>query len=279
MAVEAPEKAPLMEAKPDEKILEKLYVLDFDRTLVDSTRLAELLLVAMDMCGYGDLVQKLSSIETTSRGSSFSPLRELRNLLNQTIARDTSNEKQELIESELENIHSVFVTLGKDIGEESYEDGGFFEPGARELLASTEGRRMIFTYGVDHEWQTWKLEAAKLTNEFHDITTEVGPNGKPIAKPKLITRMWSQENDCFEVRSVVSGAEPVKAKNLIMVDDKIDNLRELPQGVRGYFYLPERAVKGLKADKRQEIEEFLRDNQQIQLLRELGELASSDSLF
>lgn len=261
MTAELNEQEPTsMEQHSDKEVLDTLYVLDFDRTLVDSSRLGHLLLDAVDVLKYDStaLRQRLDE----GRGKSLQLLAEVE----KTIGHE-----------QLGELKTIFMDLAIAARVKKYGDGGFFEPGARYLLgAIPEGQRMVFTYGDDAQWQTWKLEAAGLTDQHYAITTQKDEHGKPLPKPQLLGNM-KQDDGTFVMRSI-KGDKAIVAKALIMIDDKPENLTGLPDGVTGYLYYPGRVMKEYSSQKQQHYEQFLMENPQIVRLQKLRKLLGQTSL-
>lgn len=250
----------IMEIKKDPEVLEKLYVIDFDRTLVDSSRLGNILLDAVDSLGYDSLPlrQKLDE----GRGKSLQLLAEVEKVVGS---------------GRLTELKTAFLHGTSEARLKKYSDGGFFEPGARYLLGVLpEGQRMVFTYGDDADWQTWKLEAAGLTDQHYAITTEKGLDGRPLPKPRLLEHM-KQNDGTFAVQSV-RGDTPLIAKSLIMIDDKPENLTNLPDGVTGYLYYPGRVRKEYPVQKQEEYARFLEENPGVIRLTKLRKLLGRTSL-
>lgn len=242
------------------KPLDTLYVLDFDRTLVDSSRLGHLLLDAVDKLGYDSTTLRRQLDE--GKGQSLQLLTEVEKVTGSEQLCDLKNE---------------FLRLTGAARLKKYSDGGFYEPGARYLLgAIPEGQRMVFTYGDDAEWQTWKLEAAGLTDQHYAITTEKDESGRPLPKPQLLEHM-KQHDGTFAITSV-TGDEPIIARSLIMIDDKPENLTNLPEGITGYLYYPERIQNECSAHKQEVYERFLAENPGVVRLTKLRKLLGRTSL-
>lgn len=257
MIVETSEKTPGMEANSDERILDKLYVLDFDRTLVDSTRLGILLLDAVDELGV-DTTTLRKRLET-ERGNSLQLL-------------DAVEEK--IGTGRMDELRKRFIALSEKARTKKYKDGGFFEPGAHFLLGSIpSGHRMIFTYGDNEEWQAWKLEAAGLINQQYAITTERGEDGKPVPKPELLADM-KQEDGTFAV-SNIRGDQPILARELVMIDDKPENLTNLPAGITAHLYYPKRVKKDFRENhptKYEKHKRFIEQHPEVRRLKKLRHL-------
>jgi|GEM_PF-5383727 len=250
--------------KKDSKVFEELYVIDFDRTLVDSTTLGHMYIDALSLCS-GEDVMVLHKKLDSSEGGSTNVIAEADNVIG-------------LDEGLKERVEKVFVATAAEVRNRPKSEKGFFEPGATELLGRIPShKRMIFTYGTDERWQTLKLKAAGLYDQHHQITTETGEDGKPVAKPLLLAHM--QRGDYFEVPSVHVGDTPLRAKKLIIIDDKYENLENLPEGVEGYLYVSMEAEAKLSDEKRQKVAKFLQDSPHIHLLRQLNSFMSQNALF
>ena len=109
---------------------------------------------------------------------------------------------------------------------------------------------------------------------------KVGEDGKPLPKPVLLAHMW--HDDHFEVASVHLGDTSLRAKKLIMIDDKYENLENLPEGVEGYLYITESIEEKLSDEKLQKVREFFVRNPNVKPLRQLDlllPLSTQDALF
>lgn len=257
----------MVEMKKDPEVLEELYVIDFDRTLVDSSRLGHLFLDALGECSGQDVAELHTRLDT-ERGNSFNVL---------SAAYDFIGLDEQL----KKRVQEQFIETAEALRTTPKSRGGFFEKGAAELLELINpDHRMIFTYGTDERWQTLKLKAAGLYDQHHQITTEMGQDGKPLPKPVLLAHMW--RDDHFEVASVHLGDTPLRAKKLIMIDDKYENLENLPEGVEGYLYITELIEGKLSDEKLQKVREFFVRNPNVKPLRQLDlllPLSTQDALF
>jgi beta-phosphoglucomutase-like phosphatase (HAD superfamily) len=258
---------PMVERKKDPKMLEELFVIDFDRTLVDSSRLGHLFLDALGECSKVDMSELHARLDT-EKGKSF-------NLL------DAAYDVIGLDETLKGQVEKKFIETAEALRSTPKNRGGFFEKGALELLELLDPeQRMIFTYGSDERWQRLKLKAAGLYDQHHQITTEMGVDGKPVPKPVLLAHMW--QGDHFEVSSVHSGDTPLHAKKLVMIDDKYENLENLPDGVEGYLYITELMEQKLSEENLEKVREFFKRNPTVRPLRQLDllmPLSTQDALF
>lgn len=257
----------MTEFKKDPEVLSELYVIDFDRTLVDSSRLGHLFVNALGECSGQDVAELHTRLDT-EKGNSFNVL---------SAAYDFIGLDEEL----KQHVEEKFIETSEALRTTPKNRGGFFEKGATQLLSLIEpDHRMIFTYGTDERWQTLKLKAAGLYDQHHQITTELGEGGKPLPKPVLLAHMW--HGDHFEVSSVHSGDTPLLAKKLVMIDDKYENLENLPEGVEGYLYITEQMEEKLSDEKLRDVREFFMRNPNVKSLRQLDlllPLSAQDSLF
>ncbi len=250
--------------KKGSKVLEELYVIDFDRTLVDSTTLGHMYIDALGLCS-GEDVTALHDKLDSSEGGSINLIAEADDVIG-------------LDRGLKERVEEAFIATAAEVRNRPKSEKDFFEPGATELLGRIPShKRMIFTYGTDERWQTLKLKAAGLYDQHHQITTETGEDGKPIAKPLLLAHM--QRGNYFEVPSMHAGDTPLRAKKLIMIDDKYENLENLPEGVEGYLYVSMEAEAKLSDEKRQKVAKLLQDNPHIHLLRQLNSFMSQNTLY
>lgn len=250
----------MVEFKQNPEVLDELYIIDFDRTLVDTDRLASLLVDAAREMGFeaSGLRHQLSE----KKHKSFDLLEAALEVVGQDAA---------------ENLKEKFLLLADVQRPKKYADGGFFEPGARHMLGSIPAsNRVIFTYGVSGEWQAWKLEAAGLSDQQHEITTKTDENGVPVPKPQLLAAMYDVDNGYFQIPTLAATA-PIRAKQIVMIDDKPANLRDLPEGVRAYLYYPKRVREHQTTHKRHEFETFLSENPEVSRLKRLRRLLGRTS--
>lgn len=181
-----------------------LYVLDLDRTLIDTERVSEAILKAAEENGLSahDLENAQGQIQAA--GGSFDVL----DAMAQVAPKDV-----------LEKIKTRFLAIAE-------EQGGFLFEGGAELinqLKTTNIPFVIATYG-GKDWQSWKLEAAGLLEENYIITQQK-------EKGSWIAHEW--RNGYGTYTPPLDDKEKRKqltAKHIVLIDDKNDSFKHLPDG-------------------------------------------------
>lgn len=186
------------------------YVVDFDRTLVDSDKLLE---VFVEISGKyspisGEQIKRLDA-EIKQRGDTL--------FLAQYI-RTTLSEKNRL--GDWEKLEKSFIHEARYLN--------FLLPGADEFLEWLTLNNQdfgILTYG-DPLWQKLKLSATGFNHVRH-IVTEHKEKGKLIAK-------WLQDDGGFTVPKEYGGGTYEK---LVLIDDKAVSFKDMPSSAVGYWVL------------------------------------------
>jgi hypothetical protein len=186
---------------------ETVWVTDLDRTLLDTNRAFELLLIAASEYGVSrdELLARKSATEIA--GGSFDACSYL---------------LQQLGEEDLEEVYRDFIFLGtkEDL---LYSDARPY----LEALDITHTPHMVLTYGTS-DWQAAKLEAAHLDSRPHMITNQK-------AKGHLIAR-WRQEGMTLPSSYKRTGQLVVRHNTQVnLVDDKADSFEGLPSDCQGFL--------------------------------------------
>ncbi len=186
------------------------FVVDFDRTLVDSDKLLEVFVEIASRYSTisSEQVRKLD-FEIKQRGDSL--------FLAQYV-RETLNDEGRL--SDWEKLEKDFIREARHLN--------FLLLGADEFLEwlTLNNRDFgILTYG-DPLWQKLKLSATGFNHVRH-IVTEHKEKGKLIAK-------WLQDDGGFTVPKEYGGGTYEK---LVLIDDKAVSFKDMPSIAIGYWVL------------------------------------------
>ncbi len=123
-------------------------------------------------------------------------------------------------------------------------DYSYLNDGAGELLQALDERQVphgVLTYG-SVEWQTLKLQASGLDALPHIVTQQ-------RAKGRVLTS-WMQPSG--EIKLPKKLTDRYKAlgggtlSSVVLVDDKLEALVGLPDGVTGYWYTDKVATKSAR---------------------------------
>jgi phosphoglycolate phosphatase-like HAD superfamily hydrolase len=187
------------------------YIVDFDRTLVDSDKLLEVFIEIAH--NYFDIPREQiekADADVKQRGDSFDTAKYVRDHLN---AEDRSEEWADL---EKQFIHESRAL-------------NYLLPGAAELLEwlAANGKRYgILTYG-NPLWQHIKLTAAGFNHVRHIIMEQK-------EKGKLIST-WQRPDGTFHLPDALGRGE---ADYIVMIDDKAVSFAEFPGSPsKGYWVL------------------------------------------
>lgn len=189
------------------------YVIDFDRTLVNTEKLYEVLELVLERdsdVGAQRLNEERAAIE--ANGESFAMINSLRRILKDANSTVSWQELQR-----------AFIL-------EAQHTDGVLEPYAAELLQILNDRQLpygIITYGSE-TWQLAKIEAAGLMDVPH-LVTGIKEKGR------LLTG-WKHAEDSFIIPPAMTrDFTPLKVDSIIFLDDKAVSFNDMPTGVRGVF--------------------------------------------
>ncbi|MDN5274228.1 MAG: hypothetical protein JWP06_129 [Candidatus Saccharibacteria bacterium] len=189
------------------------YVIDLDRTLVNTEKLYEVLELVLERdtdVGTQRLNEERAAIE--ANGESFVMVNSLRRILE---AANSTVSWQEL--------QRAFIL-------EAQHTGGVLEPYAAELLQILNDRQLpygIITYGSE-AWQLAKIEAAGLMDVPHLVT-------RIKEKGRLLTG-WKHAGDTFIIPPAMThDFTPLEVDSIVFLDDKAVSFNDMPTGVRGVF--------------------------------------------
>lgn len=192
--------------------MSSFYVLDLDRTLVDTDKLYKVLETVLER----DTPIKIDQLYTARakievRGESFSVARHIRSLLEELRSEVTWQDVQAAF------IHEA---LRADM----------LEPYAKELLQVLDEKNLpygIITYGTE-AWQLAKIEASGLDNVPHLVTR--------IKEKGLLLAGWQRADRLFIIPPAMTrDFIPLVVDSIIFLDDKAVSFKNIPVGVRGVF--------------------------------------------
>lgn len=187
------------------------FVLDFDRCLGDTDGI-QVLLEQVLQKEAGIEPEQLRTIRTQieSTGRTFATIHYVHELLS---AAGSSVTWPHIREKLVQAAHEADLLL----------------PHARQLLDILREREIwhgIITYGVEEAWQLIKLEIAGLLEVPHLVTH--------IEEKSKLLQGWKQEDGRFAIPPALGiGDEPIKADELVFIDDKVKSFWGVPDGVRG----------------------------------------------
>lgn len=209
----------------------EFYIVDFDRTLVDSDKLLEVFLEIAH--NYYDIPREQiekADADVKQRGDSFDTAGYVRDHL---MAIDRGDDWADLEKQFIHESRSLNYLL----------------PGAAELLEwlPAHGKRYgILTYG-NPLWQRLKLTAAGF-NHVHHIIMEQKEKGKLISS-------WLRSDGTFRIPDALGRGS---ADAIIMIDDKAISFADFPSSPsRGYWVLdPAHELPSQKGDVPQNVTRF-----------------------
>ena len=185
------------------------YIVDFDRTLVDTDKLNEIFIEVAEQYGAISREQILKADADVKRtGDSFDTAGYVRDRL----AAEGRGEEWEALEKQ-------FIHESRSLN--------YLLPGAAELLEwlAANGRRYgILTYG-NPLWQRIKLTAAGFNHTRH-IIMERKEKGRFIST-------WHRADDTYRVPEALGGGV---YGHVVLIDDKAVSFSEFPQAAAtGYW--------------------------------------------
>lgn len=193
--------------------LEVFYVLDLDRSLVDTDALVVLLQrIIMSELGIDaeEIIDARREYEA-QRGVVFDIAEYVMGVMDQ---------RGEDGPAVWQRIKHLFIRAARK--------RDVLEPGGFELLQWLESRKQkfgILTYGGD-TWQLTKMDAAGLISVPH-IVTHNEQKGKLIAS-------WQLKDNSFLVPALIAGGRPARARKLVFIDDKPVSFIGIPPEVESY---------------------------------------------
>lgn len=189
----------------------EFYIVDFDRTLVDTDKMTEVFIEIAEEHGAisREQIQKAND-DVTRTGDSFDTAGYVRDRL---MSEDRGEEWDALEKQYIHESRSLNYLL----------------PGAAELLEwlAAHGKRYgILTYG-NPLWQHIKLTASGFNHVRH-IILEQKEKGKLIAS-------WQRDAETFRLPEAFGGGW---ADYIVLIDDKAVSFADLPAApTRGYWVL------------------------------------------
>jgi len=185
--------------------MKEMYLLDLDRTLLDTDKAAEALRIAVSWHNAALATQLTQRIEDyTLLGESFS----MRDFILEQVGEVKTAE-----------IEAKFIELSAD------QD--LLNPGARELIAyirSKPGAAIgILTFGST-EGQAMKIKAAGIADLPYLVTGETF-KGEQISS-------WRDENGVYNLPEELGG---ISVATIVFVDDKPFSFKGLAGDCRGYW--------------------------------------------
>lgn len=185
------------------------FVLDLDRTLLNTGLVFDIFQSALNDLGYGNGTKLHNArMQVEASGGTFDVLGYIKSLL-------SSQQLQEVM----------------DLFRNNAKEHELFNDGARELLAflrEHQARFGILTYGSER-WQQEKLTASGLD----DTPTVVIPSK---GKGELIATWYSEATRTFTVPAKLGAGT---YKHLVIIDDKASELSGLPPSATGLLYRPQ----------------------------------------
>jgi hypothetical protein len=188
------------------------YVLDLDRTLVDTDRLYIILETVLERTTnvkVSQLQDERMAVE--ARGESFSMVGFLHRLLDSAPGDVSWQQVQQafIIEAQQQDVS---------------------EPYAAELLRILDGRQLpygIITFG-NEAWQLAKIEAAGHMSIPHLVTR--------IKEKGVLLTGWKQPDGTFIIPPAMTrDFKPLSVDSIVFLDDKAVSFNNMPTGVQGVF--------------------------------------------
>lgn len=195
---------------PETNITEEFYIVDFDRTLVDSDKLLEVFIeITEQHIGIPKEQIEAADRDIKNRGDSFDTAGYVRDHLTQ----DGRREEWEVLEKQ-------FIHESRSLN--------YLLAGAAELLDWLDSNKKpygILTYG-NPLWQRLKLTAAGFNHVPHIVMQQK-------EKGKLVSG-WLKEG-MFDIPQELGGGH---SRAVVMIDDKAVSFADFPEAPsRGYWVL------------------------------------------
>lgn len=195
-------------------VIERFFVLDFDRTLGNTVALYQLFQQIIESVVDNEAMRQLDSARhlVEDRGESFDTIHYVREILDQAGKTDR------------------WQTVVNEFMRRAALDDACLEPGARRLLTYLDAHQYpygIVTFGGE-QWQQLKIKAVGL-DAIPAIVTSTQDKGRLLGS-------WRQPDGWFEIPEVLTGGTTaVTATSLVLVDDNPLNFEDLPDGVTGFY--------------------------------------------
>lgn len=186
------------------------YVIDFDRTLVNTEKLYDVLEVVLKRhtdINVGMINAEREEME--ARGESFKLINTLDHLL-QAHRDDVS-----------------WLDVERAFVKEAHQTEGVLESYAAELLKLLDDRHIpygILTYG-NEAWQLAKVEAAGLADVPH-LVTRIKEKGQLLSG-------WKHGDSFVVPPAMTKDFQPLRVDSIVFLDDKAVSFQDIPKGVRG----------------------------------------------
>ncbi len=224
-------------------MIDKLYIVDFDRTLVDSDIINKYLNESVEkVTGISPSVMTMADHQARESGGSFDTLQFLRQLVSP------------------EQMHAIKESFFAITAQKAKQKKVLFEPGAFELVQRLPNI-LIMTYG-GQEWQEWKIEASGLGGEWY-IITDHKEKGRFLAE--------AYDGERFVIDGVMNFNGSIVASSIELTDDKADSFSSFPtHHATGNWYVP----KGRVLQKSQQLRGELPDN--VKVIESLHQVAEKD---
>lgn len=200
-----------MSAIDSEEIQNVFYVVDFDRTLIDSDKIFDIFVeVAMQFINIPKEKMLQAQEEIKQRGDSFDTAGYVRDYLNRVGRRD-----------EWDELEKKFIHESRALN--------YLLPGATlllEWLTTNKKQYGILTYG-NPLWQRVKLTATGFNHVGH-IIVEQKEKGKFI-------KNWQLSDGLYRIPDELGGG---RASAIFMIDDKAVSFSNFPDApCQGYWVL------------------------------------------
>jgi hypothetical protein len=191
--------------------IDTFFVLDFDRCLGDYDANISLLKEVIDEFSIIDMHKFQSAHdEVKAQGTSFQVL--------DYLEKNDPNADLDIIQNEY-------------IKRAQRASGSLLEPGALEFmdfLRASNHHFCILSFG-DNQWQTTKI----IASGFGDVAKLIIPNEY---KGRHIAQWYDEVNGHFIIpKECFLDEIAKKAREVVLIDDKVKAFNDLPTGARGYL--------------------------------------------
>ncbi len=197
--------------------VETFYIVDFDRCLGRTDAFQALLEKVLEDWPVVDLAMvRYAHTEVKKTGGSFD---------NAHFIRHSLNDRRLDGDGIWQHIETKYA--------EAASQQDMFEPHAQELLHRLNARNDrygILTFGGE-QWQALKIKVAGLGHVPHMIVSNK-------AKGRLIAG-WQQSDDTFIIPAPLAGDHSVRAKRIVLIDDKPLSFEGIPPEVMGICVGPQ----------------------------------------